>query len=379
MKTFRALIAEVAQPKPGDEKRFKAKHVIQQITDPNAKEGQFTTMKPKTPKRPADYDFGTDAMAYEGYVNVLGQDYNSMQDEPDEEMSIGQKSLRPDPIVARPTKDGTQIDDPAIRRQLALRRQMEIMKKIVESSMTPSQMKKREDIVKSMKSADFKKRYGKRADEVMYATATKMAMKEDLNEVVYKEPTQHHFQSVEHDKTGERKHFVLDYTPHNYTGKPESNPKAFKEFEKNHPIKKDLFDKGYNTNHEHHAMWTGDIDTAIEKQAHDIENPVKNIIPSRKPDPEQQKKRLEGLKLYKKMSDAGTLHDVKDVQEATDWDSDAKKEREVTHWNVVNKTNDKVVGKASTKKGARASMDKHDTKHGGYAHKIVPVWKDAEK
>jgi len=48
------------------------------------------------------------------------------------------------------------------------------------AEMSDKQMKKREEIVKSMKkkSGDFKKRYGDRAKDVMYATATKMAMKE---------------------------------------------------------------------------------------------------------------------------------------------------------------------------------------------------------
>lgn len=45
--------------------------------------------------------------------------------------------------------------------------------------MTKSDEKKREKIVKGMKGSkkDFEKRYGKDAEDVMYATATKMAMK----------------------------------------------------------------------------------------------------------------------------------------------------------------------------------------------------------
>ena len=45
--------------------------------------------------------------------------------------------------------------------------------------MTKSDVKKREKIVKGMKGSkkDFKKRYGEDAEDVMYATATKMAMK----------------------------------------------------------------------------------------------------------------------------------------------------------------------------------------------------------
>jgi hypothetical protein len=48
------------------------------------------------------------------------------------------------------------------------------------AEMTDAQMKKREEIVKSMKDkeADFKDRYGDRWQEVMYATATKMATEE---------------------------------------------------------------------------------------------------------------------------------------------------------------------------------------------------------
>jgi hypothetical protein len=51
---------------------------------------------------------------------------------------------------------------------------------IEERMMTEPEMKKKEKIVKSMKKgmAGFKERYGNRAKEVMYATATKQAMKD---------------------------------------------------------------------------------------------------------------------------------------------------------------------------------------------------------
>lgn len=55
------------------------------------------------------------------------------------------------------------------------------MSTINEKKMTAGEKKKREKIVKSMKKGlkGMKERYGKRAKEVMYATATKQAMKEN--------------------------------------------------------------------------------------------------------------------------------------------------------------------------------------------------------
>jgi hypothetical protein len=56
----------------------------------------------------------------------------------------------------------------------------EEVEQIEERSMTEPEMKKREEIVKSMKKGmqGFKDRYGDRAKNVMYATATKQAMKD---------------------------------------------------------------------------------------------------------------------------------------------------------------------------------------------------------
>jgi len=50
---------------------------------------------------------------------------------------------------------------------------------VIEKTLTPAESKKKEEIVKSMKkgASGFKERYGKRAKEVMYATATKQAKK----------------------------------------------------------------------------------------------------------------------------------------------------------------------------------------------------------
>ena len=54
-----------------------------------------------------------------------------------------------------------------------------------ERHMTPGEIRARERIVKGMKkgAAGFKSRYGERAKSVMYATATKQAMKEDAEQL----------------------------------------------------------------------------------------------------------------------------------------------------------------------------------------------------
>jgi len=53
-----------------------------------------------------------------------------------------------------------------------------------EATMTDADMKQREKIVKSMKKKfkDFRNRYGAKAKNVIYATATKMAMKESVKD-----------------------------------------------------------------------------------------------------------------------------------------------------------------------------------------------------
>lgn len=61
--------------------------------------------------------------------------------------------------------------------------------------------------------------------------------------------------------------------------------------------------------------------------------------------------------------------------EATHWDPDTKQDREVSHFNIEHQKSGRVVGKASTYKRARTSMDKHDNNYGSYAHRIIPVWK----
>lgn len=107
----------VNPPKSEDEKKFVAKHVVDKKEHPVATETQFVSDKKKDASKKASYKTGEDEAVYEE-----------------------------------------------------------------EDKMSEAQMKKREEIVKSMKKkqADFKDKYGDRWKEVMYATATKMAMKEEV-------------------------------------------------------------------------------------------------------------------------------------------------------------------------------------------------------
>lgn len=75
-------------------------------------------------------------------------------------------SGKPDKINTKPTLDDT--------RTMMAKEEVDL------DEMSDAQMKKREEIVKSMKdkTADFKKRYGDRWKDVMYATATKQVMNE---------------------------------------------------------------------------------------------------------------------------------------------------------------------------------------------------------
>ncbi len=73
MKTFKQLIAEVAQPRSEDEIEFKDKHMFKKKDYPiPGTEHQFTSEKPKS-KRHADYHPGEDMVVYEG-LDPVGQE-----------------------------------------------------------------------------------------------------------------------------------------------------------------------------------------------------------------------------------------------------------------------------------------------------------------
>ena len=146
MKTFKEMLGEtVDKIKSPDEQNFVDKHVVDKKDHPVAKDDQFVA-KTNKKKRKADHE--DDEAVYEERMIECpdcGESYAKGEDH-----------------------------------------ECDMEETVSEAEMTDAQMKKREEIVKSMKDkmGDFKKRYGDKAKDVMYATATKMAMKEETEEVV---------------------------------------------------------------------------------------------------------------------------------------------------------------------------------------------------
>ena len=90
MKSFRDLIAEVAQPKAEDEINFKEKHIIDHSIDPEAEEDQFTADTIKKFKNKADYAVGDDIAVYEGTVclsrDIPGQEDDDVDNDDDQDI-----------------------------------------------------------------------------------------------------------------------------------------------------------------------------------------------------------------------------------------------------------------------------------------------------
>ena len=205
MKTFRRIISEVAQPSSEDELNFKEKHVIDHILDPNSEEDQFTADEIAKFYNRADYKKGEDMAVYEG-VTLARRDLPGQEDSDanndgvksmvdaqlkyrrhaqiknkiiDEASSLTAKNKKLDANIKRAEKsDADAFLFDGDRRAYSKGAQTPDMD---ESKMTPAQMKKREEIVMAMKknASDFKRKYGKDWEGVMYATATKQAMNEE--------------------------------------------------------------------------------------------------------------------------------------------------------------------------------------------------------
>ena len=101
-----------------------------------------------------------------------------VKEEPDNEQYT--KELEDAKAKDAGKKKNNGIGKAAPMSTASISEEVEIESEVIEEKhMTDAEMNKREDIVKSMKKgmAGFKDRYGDRAKDVMYATATKHAMK----------------------------------------------------------------------------------------------------------------------------------------------------------------------------------------------------------
>ena len=153
MKTFKQIISEVAEPLGDDEKRFKAKHVVQKIDHPVADENQFTAKNTKKDKsKISGYKNGEDEVVYEAKMMTCedcGEEYDSE----------GECGCEDD--------DEEEDDD------------------LDEATLTDTEKKRKEHIVTGMKKSeeDLKSRYGDNWKSVMYAKATKNALHAEANQI----------------------------------------------------------------------------------------------------------------------------------------------------------------------------------------------------
>jgi len=196
MKSYKQIISEVAQPKPADEINFKAKHEIEFMDHPASEEGQHTSGKTKS-KRIADYKKGQDRKVYEDAEEENGMIRTQLSfikyacDEIMEYVETGVDTeewfqnklarVHGDMTTLHAYMEGDKRKDGNITMDDMM---VDESEEINEEEMTDAQMKRREEIVKGMKKnkEDMQKRYGDNWKAVMYATATKMAMEESLQE-----------------------------------------------------------------------------------------------------------------------------------------------------------------------------------------------------
>ena len=192
MHSFKNFISEKLEPargikpKAGDEAAFMAKHTVDVMDYPGGDDDKDVTNQtkksPAKKKRLADNDQESAEKVYE--ANDGECPHCDMEDGEHEENCPMMKEAM-DPVGQEDDDVDNDGDSDKADKYLKNRRKAinKAMKKEDEiDEMSDAQMKKREEIVKSMKdkTADFKKRYGDRWKSVMYATATKQAMKEEV-------------------------------------------------------------------------------------------------------------------------------------------------------------------------------------------------------
>lgn len=179
MKTYKEIIeAKMSGESPRRDKEFRDKHVIQKINHPVAGDDQFAAPKIKKDKtKHASHHDGEDAAVYEEVEQIDEISQDKLYDyhaKAGADLQAKRKKLEQGKLTMQDLKKGQN-------RVAGLNRAADKM----HEEMSDAEMKKREDIVKGMKKnkADFQKRYGDRWKSVMYATATKAAMKEEVEQI----------------------------------------------------------------------------------------------------------------------------------------------------------------------------------------------------
>lgn len=150
----------VARPKSPDEQRFMDQHT-KDVKDYPVKQDKKET--PAKKKRPADNDQESSEKSYDqAYAEETESEGESLEEEMKTCPECGEEY---DDSEEHECEDDDDEDED------------------MKEEMTAAQMKKREEIVMSMKKkmSSFKDKYGDKAKDVMYATATKMAMKEEID------------------------------------------------------------------------------------------------------------------------------------------------------------------------------------------------------
>lgn len=166
---------ELYEPKTEGERKFVAKHTVKKTKDANKNDDAvFTGSKVKTYDREDEHGYnpGNDIKVYEEVEPLEEMDVRTAKELASKFRNQGKNkkaALYDNVAAALERKDNTTAQG-----------FMAQIKNIDEASLTPDELKKREDYVKGMKKnmKSFTSKYGKDAKSVMYGTATKMAKEE---------------------------------------------------------------------------------------------------------------------------------------------------------------------------------------------------------
>lgn len=200
--------------------------------------------------------------------------------------------------------------------------------------MTDDEKSEREHIVKSMKKglSGFKARYGNRAKNVMYATATKQAMKEEV---------------VAEGKDEKIAQLKKDHDTAVHWSKNETSPqKREAARQKAEKIKRHL-----ETQYKHVVEELKGKQTKLDKN-HNGKLDAQDFEILRK----QKNEDIGGISTMSEKK--------KEVKEEAD--------KQYTHQVVHTKTG-KVIGKYTSLKAAHSAADKKDSAYGAVAHRVVPL------